>query len=92
MKKVWENPELNGLGVSETKEATTIVRYEALATSDIEGRVRYKCLGVFDVETYESIQTCGLEFDTWLEWAAHAEAVHVGSVLQGQGNGWTPVS
>lgn len=92
MKKQWENPELNGLGVNETNEGGTIAKYEVISTADVEGKMRWKCLGVFDIYTGATISTCGLEFDTFELWAAHAASVHVGSLLQGQGNGYTPIS
>lgn len=92
MKKVWENPELNGLGVNETNEAGTIARYDVIATSDMKGTKQWVCLGVFDIETGENKVPCGQVFGSYSEWALHAGAVHAGSLIEGEGTGVTPIS
>ena len=93
MKKVWENPELNGLGVNETKEAEGEVRYSTVRTFDMRGTVKYLCLGVYQVGTDIKIADCPEPgpYDDYFAWAAHAAEVHSG-LKTGQKVEITPVS
>lgn len=92
MKKQWENPELNGLGVNETNEGGTIAKYERISTLDVEGTDRWRCLGVFNIHTGENIIPCGLEFNSYVDWAIHAKD-HRADTVQGEsGLGATPIS
>ena len=90
MKKVWENPELNGLGVSATNEGGTIARYDIIATSDMEGRKQWVCLGIFDMITHEPIESCGQVFESYQAWYTHAD-IHAADAKQGEGIGATPL-
>lgn len=91
MKKVWENPELKGLGVNETNEGGTIAKYEVISTLDAEGTKRWMCLGIFDIYTHENIKPCGQVFESYQAWYTHAD-IHAADAKQGEGIGATPVS
>lgn len=93
MKKVWENPELNGLGVDETKEEVHEVRYSTIRTYDMRGSVKYLCRGVFISGTTIKIADCPNPgpYDSLLEFGQHAQDMHSGLQI-GEDLVVTPVS
>lgn len=93
MKKVWENPELNGLELSETKQSDWEVRYSATTTLDMDAKVQYLCLGVYQVGTDIKISDCPNPgpYPSYAAWAAHAGVDHAGLSI-GEKVEITPIS
>ena len=75
MKKDWNKPEINGVGVSITEASDGICYYQTFAM--YTGTTRYACLGVRESGNFDNvIQACDKVFESYNDWDSHFRASH----------------